>query len=233
MNIVVSGASSGIGYQVAKIAALNTSNLVVAIARSEEKLDALKAEILNENPNARIYTLVFDLANGDYNYLSHEIFEFSNKFDLLINNAGALINKPLLDCESDDFDAMYTVNSRAVFLLSKMLLPRMPKGSQIINISSMSGYQGSDKFSGLGLYSASKGAASILTESMAVEWGSLGITVNCICPGTVDTEMVQEAFPEIIAKVSAERMAQFILDFAKSAPGVMNGRIIPVTLSSP
>lgn len=233
MNIVVSGASRGIGYQLAKIAALNPSNLVVAVARSEEKLNALKKEVLNANPDARIYTMVFDLADGDYHALSHEIFDYANKFDLLVNNAGALINKPLLESNAEDFDLMYKVNSRAIFLLSKMLLPRMPKGSQIINISSMSGFQGSEKFPGLGLYSATKGAASTLTESMAVEWGPLGITVNCLCLGAVNTEMLQDAFPDYKAKVSANQMAEFILDFAKSSPGVMNGRIIPVTLSSP
>jgi short-subunit dehydrogenase len=146
MNIVVSGASSGIGYEVAKQAALIPDNLVVAIARSEDKLQALRTDILNKNPDARIYTLPFDLASGDYKVLSHEIFDFANKYDLLINNAGLLINKPLKEFTALDFDQMYQVNSRAVFLLSKVLLPRMPKGSQIINISSMSGFQGSAKF---------------------------------------------------------------------------------------
>lgn len=233
MNLVISGASSGIGYQLAKVAAVDSSNLVVAIARREEKLEALKTEILSENPDARIYTMVFDLVDGDYNKLSHDIFEYANKYDLLVNNAGALVNKPLLDLDADDFDLMYKINSRAIFLLSKTLLPRMPKGSQIINISSMSGYQGSEKYPGLGLYSAAKGAAAILTESMAVEWGPMGITTNCLCLGAVDTEMLQTAFPDYKAKVSASQMAEFILGFANSAPGVMNGRIIPVTLSAP
>jgi len=232
MNIVVSGASSGIGYEIAKQAALIQDNLVVAIARSEDKLQALRTDVLNKNPDARIYTLTFDLATGNYKELSHEIFDFANKYDLLINNAGLLINKPLKELTASDFDQMYQVNSRAVFLLSKVLLPRMPKGSQIINISSMSGFQGSAKFPGLGLYSATKGATAVLTESMAREWASDGITVNCLCPGAVDTQMLREAFPGYETPVKAENMAEFILNFAETANGVMNGQIIPVTLSA-
>ncbi len=232
MNIVVSGASSGIGSQIARIAALDSANLVVAIARDEARLEALRSVVMHDNPEARFYPLSFDLAEGDYKDLSHEIFEYANKFDLLINNAGSLINKPLLESSAEDFDAMYKVNSRAVYLLSKTLLPRMPKGSQIINISSMAGYQGSDKFPGLGLYAATKGAVAILTEAMAVEWSSLGITVNCLCPGAVNTEMLREAFPGYQASVSPEEMANFILNFSKSAPGVMNGKVVPVALSS-
>ena len=69
MNIVVSGASSGIGYEIAKQAALIQDNLVVAIARSEDKLQALRTDVLNKNPDARIYTLTFDLATGNYKEL--------------------------------------------------------------------------------------------------------------------------------------------------------------------
>ena len=233
MNIVISGASSGIGYQTARQASLNQDNLVVAIARSKDKLSALEQDVKMENPNARIYTIAFDLAEGDYYALSHEIFDIANKYDLLINNAGLLINKPLTEMSSADFDAMYAVNTRAVFMLSKTLLPRMPKGSQIINISSMGGFQGSDKFPGLGLYSATKGAVAVLSESMAAEWGNKGITVNCLCPGAVDTEMLNTAFPGYKATVTPEQMAAFILDFSQMAPGIMNGRIIPVTMTSP
>ncbi|NCD40465.1 MAG: SDR family oxidoreductase [Bacteroidia bacterium] len=233
MNILISGASRGIGYQMARQAAIHPENLVVALARNREKLEALRMDVLSALPSARLYVLPFDLAAGDYHVLSHKLSEIANKFDLLINNAGWLVNKPLRAMEAEEFDTMYKINTRAAFLLSKMLLPRMPSGAQIINISSMGGFQGSEKFPGLGLYSSTKGALAVLTEAMATEWKSLGITVNCLCLGAVDTEMFHDAFPGYTAAVTPEHMAEFILDFARIAPGVMNGRILPVTLSNP
>lgn len=233
MNIVISGASRGIGYELVKILASDVKNRVVAISRNMNSLHALKEEILQSNENIQLFPIEFDLADGDYNELDTRLSQIMNSVDLLINNAGLLMNKPLTELSSCDFDAMYKVNARAVFMLSKTLLPKMPTGGQIVNLSSMGGFQGSEKFPGLSLYSATKGAVAILTEAMATEWSSKGITVNCLCPGAVDTEMLKSAFPGYQAPVTPTQMAHYIISFAQTAPGIMNGRIIPVTMSDP
>ena len=233
MNIVISGASRGIGYELVKILASDIENRVVAVSRNLNSLNALNAELLQRNDNIQLFPLEFDLADGDFNELGTRLSRIMRSVDLLINNAGLLINKPLTELSLADFDAMYKVNTRAVFLLSSLLLPAMPQGGQIINLSSMGGFQGSEKFPGLSLYSATKGAVAILTEAMAAEWSSKGITVNCLCPGAVDTEMLKSAFPGYKAPVTPIQMAQYIISFAQTAPGIMNGRIIPVTISNP
>jgi len=233
MNIVISGASRGIGYELVKILASDEKNRVVAISRNMKSLHVLKEEISQSNENTQLFPIEFDLADGDYAELKTRLDQIMNSVDLLINNAGLLMNKPLTELSSDDFDAMYKVNTRAVFMLSKLLLPKMSTGGQIVNLSSMGGFQGSEKFPGLSLYSATKGAVAILTEAMAAEWSSKGITVNCLCPGAVDTEMLKSAFPGYKAPVTPTQMAQYIVNFAQTAPGIMNGRIIPVTMSDP
>ena len=105
--------------------------------------------------------------------------------------------------------------------------------AHVVIIGSMGGLQGSKKFPGLSAYSAAKGALAILTECLAEEWKQVGISVNCLCLGAVNTEMLDEAFPGYKAPVNAADMARFIGDFALSAHDFMNGRILPVALSDP
>ncbi len=109
----------------------------------------------------------------------------------------------------------------------------MDPGAHIVNIGSMGGVQGSVKFSGLSLYSSSKGALAILTECLAEELRSSGVSVNMLALGAVDTEMLQKAFPGYKAPVSPAGMASFIANFAKTGHHFMNGRIIPLSLSTP
>jgi NAD(P)-dependent dehydrogenase (short-subunit alcohol dehydrogenase family) len=109
----------------------------------------------------------------------------------------------------------------------------MQKGSHIVNISSMGGYQGTSKYPGLSYYSASKAALAILSECLAVEFRELGIKVNCLALGSVQTEMFSEAFPGHRASVSAEDMGEFIAEFALTGHKVFNGKILPVAISNP
>jgi len=113
------------------------------------------------------------------------------------------------------------------------LLPFMPKGAHIVNIGSMGGYQGSAKFPGLSLYSAAKGALAILTECLAEELKDRGIKANCLALGAAQTEMLAEAFPGYKAPLSAAEMAGFIADFSLHGSGFFNGKILPVSVSTP
>lgn len=109
----------------------------------------------------------------------------------------------------------------------------MKSGSHIVNIGSMGGVQSSKKFTGLSAYSASKGALSILTECLALEFARDEISVNCLALGAVSTEMQKSAFPDFDAPVSAEAMSKFISDFALNGHTFMNGKILPISFSDP
>ncbi len=230
MNIIITGASRGIGKEVAIQLANSAENKVIAIARDEKKLNALKKEV--KDP-ARLIPIAFDLRHGDYELLSKEIRGHFSEIHVLINNAGTLINKKISRLSADDFDQMMDVNVKSAFLLSQALIPLFEPNGHIVNISSMGGFQGSAKFPGLSLYSASKGALAILSECMAEELREYNISVNCLALGAAQTEMLTEAFPGYKAPLSAEQMAGYIADFAIKGQQFYNGKILPVSLSTP
>ena len=97
----------------------------------------------------------------------------------------------------------------------------------------MGGFQGSAKFKGLSIYSAAKGALNILTECLAEEFNEVGIKVNSLALGSVNTEMLQQAFPGYKAMVQPQEMALYIKNFAETAHHYLNGKIIPVSLTTP
>jgi short-subunit dehydrogenase len=97
----------------------------------------------------------------------------------------------------------------------------------------MGGFQGSAKFPGLSYYSASKAALACISECLAGELKELEIIVNCLAPGSVQTEMLEDAFPGYKAPVSAREMGKFIGDFALTGNRFFNGKIIPVALTTP
>jgi NAD(P)-dependent dehydrogenase (short-subunit alcohol dehydrogenase family) len=128
---------------------------------------------------------------------------------------------------------MFEVNFWAPLRLTYAWLPYLPAGSHIVNIGSMGGFQGSAKFPGLSHYSASKAALACWTECLATELTSHGIYVNCLALGSADTDMLHRAFPGYQSPVSPETVAGFIIDFARTAPGVINGKVIPVAATTP
>ena len=115
----------------------------------------------------------------------------------------------------------------------RTLKPYMPKGSHIVNISSMGGFQGSSKYQGLSYYSASKAALACLTECLAAEFNESGIKVNCLALGAVQTEMLEEAFPGYKAPLKASDMADYIAYFAMNGHKYFNGKILPVAVNNP
>jgi NAD(P)-dependent dehydrogenase (short-subunit alcohol dehydrogenase family) len=233
MNIVVTGASRGIGYEAVKMLA-SDGNRVFAIARNKDGLRKLFAECGGNKNTDHIHVLPFDLSDGDFNgVLLPAILHKMEKVDILVNNAGLLINKPFEMMEDMDFEHLFRVNVRSVFELTRCLLPHFATPAHIVNIGSMGGCQGSSKFPGLALYSASKGAVAVLTECMAEEFKPRRISVNCLALGSAQTEMLSEAFPGYKAPLTAGEMAAFIADFALNGHRWFNGKIIPVSLATP
>jgi len=234
MNVVITGASSGVGFEsVLELTGMG-SNKVVALARSEEKLRKLQEIALALNPDCFLYSAKFDIVHDDYETgLVPFIKERMGTVDVLINNAGSLINKPLMQITQLDFAEMLQNNLLGHVKMIQNIVPLMPPKSHIVNIGSMGGFQGSEKFPGLAAYSASKAALHTLTECLAVELANREISVNCLALGSAQTEMLEKAFPDYQSPVMAFEMGKYIADFALTGHKFFNGKIIPVAHNTP
>lgn len=236
MHILVTGASRGIGYELVKRFASDEGNTIMAISRNATRLNKLMDECSGENYRGRVTILPCDLQQtDDIKSLKTELEREFGHLDILINNAGYLFNHRFEDFPATEMYKVFDVNFFAMVRLTQEVLPMLEKSKfpHIVNISSMGGFQGSSKYPGLSIYSASKGAASILTECMAIELEAKGIHVNCLALGAVQTEMLNEAFPGYKPPMDAVQMAIFIKDFAVNGANYFNGKILPVNLSNP
>ena len=201
-NVVITGTSRGIGFELAKMFA-NNGHKVLAISRNTVPLSALN--------HKNISVISVDISKStDLKKVTDFIRNKWKQVDILINNAGKLINKPFTDLTPDDFLEVYKVNVFGVAELTKNLIPFLQKGSHVVTISSMGGIQGSMKFPGLAAYSSAKGAVITLSELLAEEYKEQQIAFNVLALGAVQTEMLEEAFPDYKAPLSAEEMASYI-----------------------
>ena len=224
-NVVITGTSRGIGFELAKIFA-NNGHQVLAISRNTEPLS-----IINHK---NISVLSVDLSNNsDIEKVSKFIKNNWEKVDILINNAGKLINKPFTELSTDDFLEVYKVNVFGVAELTKLMIPFLQKKSHVVTISSMGGIQGSMKFPGLAAYSSAKGAVITLSELLAEEYKEQQIAFNVLALGAVQTEMLAEAFPDYKAPISAEEMADYIYNFSLTGNKFYNGKVLQVSSSTP
>jgi NAD(P)-dependent dehydrogenase (short-subunit alcohol dehydrogenase family) len=228
MNVIVTGASKGIGAELVKLLAADARvRRVLAVSRDGKRLEALK--------NEKVVPLVFDLAAAGIDGLVGAVKKEAASVDVLVNNAGGIVNRPFAEISMEELEYVYRVNVFSAFRLTQQLLPLMGKSqrSHVVNISSMGGYMGSAKFAGLSAYSSSKGALSILSECLAEELKEKNIAVNCLCLGAVQTEMLASAFPGYRAPLNPAQMAAFIADFAMNGHRYFNGKVLPVSLSTP
>lgn len=233
MNIVLTGASSGIGFEAALEFTLKTENKVVCIARSADKLRKLLEIARGINPDCTLLPVEFDIVHDDYAALIPFLQQRLGTVDILINNAGVLINRPFMETTAEDLHEMFQSNVTGHFNMIKNLLPLMQSGSHIVNIGSMGGFQGSIKFPGLAAYSSSKAALHTLTECLAFELAESGIKINCLALGSAQTEMLEQAFPGYQSPVMAFEMGKYVADFALTGHKFFNGKIIPVAVTTP
>ena len=222
-NIIITGTSSGIGFELAKIFSKD-NNRVLALSRNNSKLRDLKLDGVD--------AIDFDINNPDEFKLS-EFLNSVNRIDVLINNAGCLVNKSFEDTTLDDFQNIYSTNVFSVAMLIKRVIKYMHEGSNVINISSIGGVQGSVKFPGLSAYSSSKGALNILTEMLAEEYKDKKVHFNSLALGSVQTKMLEKAFPGFKASTSSENMAKYIYNFATEGYKLMNGKVISISSTTP
>ena len=224
-HVIITGTSRGIGHELVKLFA-KAGHEILSLTRNTKPVDDLH---LNN-----VTSMAFDLSKPE-GFIWVEDFIETNweRVDILINNAGALINKPFSETTFSDFEKVYKTNVFGVAELIKAVVPFMKKDGHVVNISSMGGVQGSVKFAGLAAYSSSKGAVITLTELLAEEYKTTGPSFNVLALGSVQTEMLAEAFPGYQAPTTAKEMANYIFDFALNGNKFYNGKLLQVSSSTP
>ena len=192
---LVTGASSGLGEQFARVLARAGAGVALA-GRRVERLKSLRAEIEAEGGDAHVVPLDVTDHDGIKSAVAHTETEMGT-IDILVNNSGVASTQRLVDVSPDDFDYMFDVNARGAFFVAQEVAKRMIArskgaapgtftGGRIVNIASMAGLR---PFRKIGVYCMSKAAVVHMTKAMALEWGPYGINVNAICPGYIDTEI--------------------------------------------
>jgi 3-oxoacyl-[acyl-carrier protein] reductase len=232
MNIIITGTSRGIGLELIKLFSKDDKNNIIGLSRNYDRM----LEFQKENKLSNYHPYHFDLEKFDnFDNILNKIKSHFNNIDLLINNAGYLINKDFEQVSLEEKQKILNINFVGQTELIQVLLPLLKesKNAHVINISSMGGFQGSAKFAGLSFYSASKAALSCLTECLAEEYKDSTVKFNCLALGASQTEMLNEAFPGYKAPLEAEEMARFIYDFALNGHKFFNGKVIPVSISTP
>ena len=217
-TLIVTGTSRGIGYSIVHLA-----------VKKGYKVYALSRKIKSLPKTRLMHPLKVNLSDEK----DLDSFAALLKSDALINNAGAFLNRPFLETSKEDFEKIYKVNVFGLASITRKILPFIASNGHVLNISSMGGVDGSSKFPGLSAYSSSKGAVNILTELLSEEFKDKGPAFNALALGAVQTEMLEEAFPGLKAPLNAKEMASYILNFAISGHKFFNGKILPVSLSTP
>lgn len=224
-KVIITGTSRGIGFELVQHFS-HAGNEVLALSRNEKPVEELGLE--------NVYTLSCDVTQKGH---LENVFQFVEKnwgeVDILINNAGAIINKPFEETSAEEFENVYRTNVFGVTATIQKVLPFMSSKSHVVTVSSMGGVQGSMKFPGLSAYSSSKGAVITLTELLAEEYKDKGPSFNVLALGAVQTEMLEEAFPGYKAPTTASEMAEYIANFALTGNNFYNGKLLQVSNSTP
>jgi NAD(P)-dependent dehydrogenase (short-subunit alcohol dehydrogenase family) len=224
-KIIIIGTSRGIGKELVLQLASNKENEIHALSRNNCPEFAAHANIIFHR---------FDLNSDKVRSNAEFIFEGIGEINFMVNNAGKLVNKPFLELTADDIQSSYQTNILGLIQSTQAAVPHLLKsGAHVLNISSMGGFQGSVKFAGLSVYSTSKAALCSFTELFAEEFKETTISMNCLCLGAVQTEMLNEAFPGYEAPHTPKEMANYIADFLFNGHRFYRGKIIPLSVSTP
>ncbi len=191
----VTGASSGLGAQFARVLAASGAGVVLA-ARRIERLKTLRAEIEAAGGDAHVVGLDVTDPASIRAAVAHAETEMG-AIDILVNNSGVSTTQKLTDVTPEDYDYVMGTNTRGAFFVAQEVAKRMIArakgeapgtytGGRIVNVASMAGLR---VLGQLGVYAMSKAAVIHMTRAMALEWGRWGINVNALCPGYIDTEI--------------------------------------------
>ncbi|WP_216830295.1 SDR family NAD(P)-dependent oxidoreductase [Alkalihalobacterium elongatum] len=233
--VIITGAASGIGRKTAKLFAERNAKLIINDI-NEENINQLKEELLNEG--ATVKAICGDVSNSNVvKGIMKTAIDTYGEINILCNNAGVWWpnqDSNVENLEEDVWDKILSINLKSVFLCTKYAIPHMKegKGGSIINISSMAALRG---WINMDAYTASKGGIISLTKSLAAEYGSYGIRVNAICPGSIKTPLTEKiqlktGYPKNpLGRVGyPEDIGKLILFLASSDSDFITGGVFPV-----
>lgn len=223
--VVVTGGSRGIGLQTIK-RLLKAGHRVINISRNTPEISS------KDFGEGQFQHISADLQSLDRTSIQ-TVFSEAGRIDVLFNNAGKLINKPFLQLNQKDFQVVYQTNVFAIAELIQIAFDFFTPSAHIVNVSSIGGICGSQKFPGLSAYASSKGAVTILTECLQAEFEHTGLSFNGLAFGAVQTEMLSEAFPGYKASMTAEEMSEFVCWFLLEGNNFFKGKVLPVSITNP
>lgn len=240
---LVTGASSGLGTQFAKVLAQAGAGVVLA-GRRVDRLKQLRAEIEAEGGDAHVVELDVTDVSSIKAAVAHAETEMG-AIDILVNNSGVSTTQKLTEVTEEDYDFVFNTNTKGAFFVAQEVGKRMvarAKGAapgsythgRIINIASMAGLR---VLGQIGVYCMSKAAVIHMTRSMALEWGKFGINVNAVCPGYIDTEINHahwqtDAGQKLISMLPRKRIGKpedldgVLLMLASNESHFVNGAVI-------
>ena len=238
---IITGGGSGIGQACARAFCWEGAN-VVLFGRRKQKLEKTAHELAetSQKLGSRVLTIPGDMTRSeDLDQLVHETRNTFHRIDILVNNAGLFKGAPLHEISDDQYDEMMNINMKAVFQLTRRVLPVMmeQKGGNIIHISSILGIIAVPQ---VAAYNISKGALNQFSRSIAVEYGSYGIRSNAICPGLIETDMTADLMKdeELMQEWSKgypigrfgkpEDVANTCLFLASDESSFITGTVLPV-----
>jgi len=222
---VVTGGGRGIGAATAHLLASRGATVIICSRNIDELQDVIDASPHSEN----IIFKQVDLAHeAQIDTFFEDIKTTYGKLDILINNAGVVHVAPITEYSAEAWDNTFSVNVKAVAICSKYAFLLAPsEGASIVNVSSIAGLRGIDKFAGWSSYVASKYAVVGLTEALASEGKSKKITVNCIAPCAVDTKMLADVAPHLKTNTKPADIAKHIVYLAADA-GLLTGSTLEI-----
>lgn len=243
---IVTGAGRGIGAATARLFHKAGAN-VVLVSRTESELREQVASIEKSlgTSKGEVVSVVADVSDESG---VKRVFDAARarwrEVDLLVNNAGLFIRANVEACSLQDWERVFAVNVHGAFLMSRELFRSRStsadsaggssrresfRPASIVNVSSLAGVRGTSKFPGAASYVAAKHAVCGLTEALAVEGKTLGIRVNAVAPGAVDTRMLHEAAPFLKTRTLPEDIARVIAFLADDAQsGAVTGSVLEV-----
>ena len=225
---IITGAGRGIGRATARRFAHEGAQ-VVLFGRTPSSIEETAAEIARAGHHA--LPVVGDVSREeDVHALFQQVTDTYHRVDILVNCAGIVAVRPFLDMDASTWDHVLDVNLRGTFLccLEAFRIMAAQQSGVIINLSSLSGVKGVEKFPGLSAYNVSKAGVAGLSEILAVEGKPYNIRVCAVSPGAVDTEMLRQAAPHLKAGMTPDDLAEILLFLAADSGRMLNGTNIEI-----